>query len=282
MEAGAFRRRVRVRREGRPAQQLGEPIVEGVREIGSLAEFAGRAVVGLGPSLRYAAEALRQCGILLVGSTLVIVGMQLVVGAQCTLFTAYFTRAFGASGAVGLFSELCTVREMFPYMFGYILAAKVGCGLVAEIGSMEIADELDALAVMGIDPMRFIVGTRLVAASVALPIIYAISLLTGAIGAYVVAVHQVGGVSLGAFEQGFFGPIYNLGEALLSMVKAMVIGAAIILVGTYYGYTASGGPSGVGAATARSMVVNLVLIHVLGATMSIGFWGLSGNLPFGG
>jgi phospholipid/cholesterol/gamma-HCH transport system permease protein len=254
----------------------------GIRELGALAEFGARATLGLGGTLRYAAEVLRQCALLLLGSTIVIVGMQLVVGAECSLFASYFTRAFGASGTVGVFSELCTVREMFPYMFGYILAAKVGCGLVAEIGSMRIADELDALEVMGIDPISFIVGTRLLAAYLALPIIYTISLLTGSIGAYLVVVHQVGEVSRGAFDGGFFGPIHSLGEDFRSLIKAMVLGTSIVIVGIYYGYNARGGPTGVGAATARSMVVNLVLIHVLGATMSIGFWGLGGDLPFGG
>ena len=253
-----------------------------VGELGDLAQFSMRAVRALGGTWRYVGEALRQCAILLAGSTIVIVGMQVVVGGECALFTSYFTRAFGASGTVGLFSELCAVREMFPYMFGYVLAAKVGCGLVAEIGSMRIAEEIDALEVIGIDPMRYIVGTRLLGAFVALPVIYVISMLTGSLGAYLVVVQQVGEVSSGAFEGGFFGPIHSLGEDLRSLLKAMVIGTTVILVGVYYGFHASGGPAGVGAATARSMAVNLVAIHVLGGIMSIGFWGLDGKLPFGG
>src|SRR5213594_4379844 len=93
-----------------------------VREVGDLASFSGRAVSQLGGSWRYAAEALRQCSVLITGSALVIVAMQLVIGGECALFSSYFLKSFGASGAVGVFTELCGVREMFPYMFGYILA----------------------------------------------------------------------------------------------------------------------------------------------------------------
>lgn len=257
-------------------------MIAAVRELGHLTGFVALALRRLSSALAYPAEVLRQCAILLLGTTLVVVGMQFVVGAQCALFLSYFVRAFGASSSVGVFTELCAVREMFPYMFGYILSAKVGCGLVAEIGSMRISDELDALQVMGIDPMRFIVGTRVVAAILALPIMYLISLLAGATGAYVIVVHQVADVSAGGFDMGFFGPLHDLGEDLKSMFKGLVIGVTIVFVGTYFGYHASGGPAGVGRATAQSMVVNLVLLHVLGAIMSIGFWGLEKDLPFGG
>ena len=144
----------------------------GTEEIGKLARHSVRSVVELGPSLQYAAEILRQAGILLTGSALILVGMEVVIGGECGLFTSYLGKSFGASGAVGLFSLVCDEREMFPYMFGYILAAKVGCGLVAEIGSMRIAEEIDAMEVMGIPSIRYVVGTRLFAALMVLPITY--------------------------------------------------------------------------------------------------------------
>jgi phospholipid/cholesterol/gamma-HCH transport system permease protein len=251
-------------------------------ELGDLTEFSLKSFASLGGGLRYASEALRQAGLLLTGSALVIVGMELVIGGECGLFTAYFSRTFSASGATGLFSFICDEREMFPYMFGYILAAKVGCGLVAEIGSMRIAEEIDAIEVMGVSSMRYIVATRLLAALFALPVIYIMCLATGTLGSYLVVVHQVGDVSGGAWAAGQFGPIHSLAEDVDSIIKAMVIGVAIILVGSYYGYRVRGGPVEVGNATARSMIVNLVLIHLLGGSMSLLFWGTNARLPIGG
>ncbi|MCK9247864.1 MAG: ABC transporter permease [Solirubrobacteraceae bacterium] len=259
----------------------GAPVAVG-REVRDLVGFGARAIVALHRVPPYLGEALRQASILITGTAVVMMGMQLVIGGECGLFTAYAGRTFGASGTTGLFTLICDQREMFPYMFGYILAAKVGCGLVAEIGSMRIAEEIDALEVMGVDSMVFIVATRVLAALVALPLLYVLSMATGTLGSYLVVVHQVGDISGGAWAAGHFGPAHGLDEDLFSLLKAMVIGTAIILVGAYYGYTAGGGPVGVGRATARSMIVNLVLIHAIGGTMSILIWGTDSRLPIGG
>jgi phospholipid/cholesterol/gamma-HCH transport system permease protein len=254
----------------------------GVDEVGKLAGHSVRSLSALPKTTRYAGEALRQAGILLTGSALIIVGMEIVIGGECGLFTSYLGKSFGASGAVGLFTLVCDEREMFPYMFGYILAAKVGCGLAAEIGSMRIAEEIDAIEVMGIPSIRYIVGTRILAALIVLPLIYLIAMAAGTLGSYFVVVVQVGNISGAAWMSGHFGPAHTLGIDLESLLKAMLIGIAIILVGTYYGYTASGGPVGVGRATARSMMVNLVLIHFIGGSLSLLFWGTNAKLPIGG
>ncbi|HYF26608.1 MAG TPA: ABC transporter permease, partial [Baekduia sp.] len=97
-----------------------------------------------------------------------------------------------------------------------------------------------------------------------------------------VVVLQVGEVSQGAWMGGHFGPVHSLGEDLLSLVKGMAIGMSVILVGLFYGYTVRGGPVEVGEATARSMVVNLVLIHLIGGTLTILFFGADARLPIGG
>jgi phospholipid/cholesterol/gamma-HCH transport system permease protein len=256
--------------------------VAGLREVGELARFSGRAIGSLRGVWHYLGEALRQASILVAGSAVVVIGLEFVIGAECGLFSSYFSKAFGASGAVGLFTLLCDVREAFPLMFGYILAAKVACGLVAEIGSMRITDEIDALEVMGTDSMRFVVATRLLAAMIALPVIYVIALLVGTIGSGLVVVLQVSEVSYGAWMAGHFGPAHAISDDLLSLVKGMAIGGTVVLTGLYYGYTVRGGPVEVGEATARSMVVNLVMIHVVGGILTILFWGANARLPIGG
>jgi phospholipid/cholesterol/gamma-HCH transport system permease protein len=252
-----------------------------IREVGGLASFSLRALVALRGVWLYSAEMLRQSALLITGSALIICLMQFVIGGECGLFGNYLLRGFGASAAIGSFTEICDVRELFPYMFGYIFAAKVGCGLVAEIGSMRISDELDALESVGTDPMRYVIGTRLMAALCCIPVIYVISMLVGTAGSLVVVVVQIHEISFGGWAAGHW-TYQDLSENVFSLIKAMVLGVTIVLVGMYYGYRARGGPVGVGAATARSMILNLVLIHVLSAAMSTLFWGTSARTPVGG
>jgi phospholipid/cholesterol/gamma-HCH transport system permease protein len=250
-------------------------------EAGEMAAFAGRAVAEVPGSFRYFSEILRQAGILIVGSAAIIWFMEFIMGLECGIEAHYVLRGYGATIYSGVFTSWCGVREMGPYMWGYILAAKVGCGLVAEIGSMRINDEIDAMESLGLNPMRYLVATRLVAAWVTFPIIYLVGLAFHFLANYLVVVVQIGEVSQGGWEQVHWA-FQNPTDILFSEVKIMLMGTAIVLVGMYYGYRAKGGPVGVGNATARSMILNLVLIHIIGSLGTMVFWGLSPNAPIGG
>src|SRR5437763_8385984 len=113
---------------------------------------------------KFFGEALRQAGILIVSSTLVIWGLVFISGLTCGIEGAYLLRAQGAPPYAGVFSAWCDLRELVPLVFGYMMAAKVGTGIVAELGSMRISDEIDALEVMGISGVTFLCATRLLAA----------------------------------------------------------------------------------------------------------------------
>src|SRR3979411_1877454 len=145
-----------------------------IESAGEIGKFCGRVVAHVwgGRVFRFFGEALRQSGILILSSTLVICGLVFIIGLQCGIEGAYFTRAQGTPAYAGVFSAWCDLRELVPYAFGYMMAAKVGTGIVAELGSMRISDEIDALEVMGIDSMTFLCGTRLLAAWIVLPFMY--------------------------------------------------------------------------------------------------------------
>ena len=143
-------------------------------------------------------EALRQAGILILGSALVIWGMVFILGLQCGIEGAYFNRSVGAPAYAGVFSAWCDLREMVPYMFGYIMSAKVGTGIVAELGAMRINEEIDALEVMGVQPITFLAATRLLAAWMVLPFIYIAAVGVGFLASYLAVVKQIGEVSRGA------------------------------------------------------------------------------------
>ena len=251
--------------------------------FGEMARFCGR-IVGQVYSLRvfrFFGEALRQCGILILSSTLVIWGLVFIIGLQCGIEGAYFDRSVGAPAYAGVFAAWCDLRELVPYAFGYMMAAKVGTGIVAELGSMRISDEIDALEVMGINSMLFLCATRLLAAWLVLPFMYIAGVGAGFFASYLAVVQQIGEVSSGGYFL-IFWMFQNPGDLLYSIIKGMVMATVIVLVGCYYGYNAGGGPVGVGTATAKSMVLNIVLVHLIGMLGTQLFWGANPRAPIGG
>jgi phospholipid/cholesterol/gamma-HCH transport system permease protein len=234
-----------------PATDFGPGAV--VAKVGELLEnavqmlrFFGKVSVSIPRAVRlYPSEVLRQCGILILSSGMIIWFMELVLGVVFAVQGHYISRQFGAPGYVGVYPALGGLRTGGPEMWGWILAAKVGCGLVAELGSMRISEEVDALEVMGVEPVPYLVGTRVLAATIAMPFLYIQSPL----------------------------------DLLFSMIWTVVLGVLVVLVGCYYGYTAKGGPVGVGMNTSRSMVINMVLVSLLGLIFHQLFWGGFANAP---
>jgi phospholipid/cholesterol/gamma-HCH transport system permease protein len=256
---------------------------EWVASFGDIVKFCTRVVgevFGL-KVFRFFGEALRQAGLLILSSTLVIWGLIFIIGLQCGIEGAYFNRAVGSPAYAGVFAAWCDLRELVPYAFGYMMAAKVGTGIVAEIGSMRISDEVDALEVMGISSMTFLCATRLLAAWLVLPFMYLAGIGAGFFASYLAVVQQIGEVSSGGFFL-IFWMFQNPPDLLYSVIKAMAMATVIVLVGCYYGYNASGGPVGVGTATAKSMVLNIVLVHLIGMLGTQLFWGANPRAPIGG
>ena len=254
-----------------------------IASFGDIVKFCGRVVgevFGL-KVFRFFGEALRQAGLLILSSTLVIWGLIFIIGLQCGIEGAYFNRAVGSPAYAGVFAAWCDLRELVPYAFGYMMAAKVGTGIVAEIGSMRISDEVDALEVMGISSMTFLCATRLLAAWMVLPFMYLAGIGAGFFASYLAVVQQIGEVSSGGYFL-IFWMFQNPPDLLYSVIKGMAMATLIVLVGCYYGYNASGGPVGVGTATAKSMVLNIVLVHLIGMLGTQLFWGANPRAPIGG
>jgi len=180
-----------------------------------------------------------------------------------------------------VFAAWCNLREAVPIVWGYMLSAKVGTGIVAELGAMRISDEIDALEVMGINSITFLCATRLLASWLVLPFMYMAGIGAAFLASYIAVVQQIGYVSAGGYSL-IFWQFQNPTDFLYSLVKAMFMATAIVLVACYYGYNASGGPVGVGRATAKSMVLNLILVHIIGALGTQIFWGANPRAPIGG
>jgi phospholipid/cholesterol/gamma-HCH transport system permease protein len=251
--------------------------------FGEIARFGVR-VAGLvysGRVFKFFGESMRQAGILVLGSAVIIWAFVFILGLNCGIIGAYFNRSIGAPSLAGLFSAYCDLREGLPYAFGYILSAKVGTGIVAELGAMRISDEIDALEVMGIPPVTFLAATRLLGAWIALPFLFLVGVGVVYFASYIAVVEQIGDVSSGGYLL-IFWLFQDPLDVVFSLAKGMTMATGIVIVGCYYGYTASGGPVGVGTATAKSMVVNIIFVHIVGMLGTLIFYGANPRAPIGG
>jgi phospholipid/cholesterol/gamma-HCH transport system permease protein len=231
--------------------------------------------------LEYMAEAVRQAGNLIRGSVLVVLGLCFALGLVIGIEASYGARIVGAPAAAGAFTAIGDLREIAPYAFGYMMSAKVSTGYVAEIGTMRITEEVDALDVMGLDSKIYLCSTRLVGTWLVLPVVYSIALMASYIGSFVSTVLQVGQVSAGGYLE-LFWKFQSTTDVFFSVTKGMAMGTFVVLVGCYYGFKVRGGPVEVGRATAKAMVVNLLGVHVIGILGSQLFWGGLPRLPIGG
>lgn len=249
-----------------------------LESAGEMVRFWAGVFRSLRQAWAYPSEVFRQAGILILSSGPVIWFMQIAVWAVVTVNVHYLTTQFGVRSYVGSVNVLVNLRGTAPEMWGWILAAKVGCGMVAELGSMRINEEIDALKVMGIQARPYLVGTRVLAAWIAMPFMYLIGLGLGYLSGTFFAVHVMGTASAGGYAHTFWAFQSPL-DLLFSLIWAMVLGTVIILVACYFGYTAKGGPVGVGRNTAKSMIVNMILISVIGMAFEQLFWGGFPNSP---
>lgn len=262
---------------------VGNKIREWLNAFGRVVKFGGRMFTDVysGRVLTFFGEALRQAGILILGSAVIVWSLVFIIGLECGIQGAYFTRSVGAPAYAGNFAAWCDLREVVPYAFGWMMAAKVGTGLVAEIGAMRINDEIDALEVMGIDSALFLSATRLLAAWMVLPFVYIVGVAAAYIASYIAVVIQIGDTSPGSYTT-LFWLFQNPPDLLFSLIKGMFAATGIVVIGCYYGYHATGGPVGVGAATAKSMVASIVIVHLVGMMGTQIFWGSNPRAPIGG
>jgi phospholipid/cholesterol/gamma-HCH transport system permease protein len=253
----------------------------GFQEIGDLAEFFGNSIKGLGRVPRYLSEVLRQAAILIRGSTIIIFAMCLFIGMTVVVFAYFLEKAVGAQDFTGVFAGIVMPRAAVPIMFGYVFSAKVGCGMVAEIGAMRIQDELDAFEVEGVNPMSYVVGTRLIGSLIYVPLAVTVGLLGGYFGSYFQAVTVYHATAPGTFTH-FNWASQNLTDNLQAYLNMGSMAMFIVIVSCFYGYFASGGPAGVGKACARSLLVNIVMVHVIATFWVFIFFGINPSLPIGG
>jgi phospholipid/cholesterol/gamma-HCH transport system permease protein len=247
---------------------------------GDLVAFLGRALRDLPHVRHYVGEAIRQAAIIATTSVLVIVTISFLAGGSCGLESSALARSFGTAPIAGGFSAWCALREVVPFVFGYVLAAKVGCGMVAELGAMRVAEEVDAIEAMGVRAMAYLVGTRLIGAAAVVPIAYLLAIASADAAAYLMSVLRFGDVSPGTWGTYFFA-FQDLWDLAYSMIKGLTIAGFVIVVALYFGYGVRGGPVDVGVATARSMAVSIVGVTLISMAGTLVFWNANPRIPIG-
>jgi phospholipid/cholesterol/gamma-HCH transport system permease protein len=232
--------------------------------------------------LRILAEVTLGSGALAVigGTVGVIVGMTFFTGAQVGLSGYAALNQLGTAPFAGFVSAYFNTREIAPLVAGIALAATVGCGFTAQLGAMRISEEVDALEVMAIPSMPFLVATRVVGGLIAVIPLYVVGLLSSYFAARLI-VTQYYGQSAGTYDY-YFNAFLPPGDVLWSFGKVLVFAVVVILIHCYHGFIASGGPAGVGVAVGRAVRTSIVAINVIDLLLSMAIWGATTTVRLAG
>ena len=233
---------------------------------------------------RYRAETLRiiaQIGmgtgaLAVIGGTLAIVGFVTLTGSSLVAIQGFSSLGnIGVEVFTGFFAAMVNVRIAAPVVTGIALAATVGAGATAELGAMRVSEEIDALEVIGIKSIAYLASTRVIAAIVVILPIYGIAMLMAFLSPQLVTT-VLYGQSSGTYNH-YFKTFLRPDDVAWSFFQAVVIAAIVMVTHCYYGYTASGGPVGVGDAVGRSMRFSLVAVVVVAMLFSLALYGADPN-----
>jgi phospholipid/cholesterol/gamma-HCH transport system permease protein len=249
---------------------IGSVVLTFLAATGRVAAFAGS---GLSHCLRpplYGKQILRQ--LIEVGFyCLPVVALTTLFSGMVLALQSYtgFAR-FSAESAVANVVVLSMTRELAPVLAGLMVAGRIGASMAAEIGTMRVTEQIDALSTLSTHPMKYLVVPRIIAGLTMLPILVLIGDIIGVMGGYLVGVYRLGFNAVGYIEQ-----TWNFIETLdvvSGLVKAAVFGFIVTLMGCYHGYMSRGGAQGVGIATTNAVVSSAILILVANYVITESFF----------
>jgi phospholipid/cholesterol/gamma-HCH transport system permease protein len=194
--------------------------------------------------------------------SLTIVGLtSFFTGMVLALQSGHEMAVYGAKMYVGTLVSLSLVRELGPVLTALVVAGRVGAGIAAELGSMAVTEQIDAMRALATDPVKKLVSTRLVATTLMLPILTIMADLFGILGGWFIAISNLG--IPGSFYRRTALYYLTFDDLFIGLVKPVVFGAVIALVACYIGLNTTGGTQGVGRSTTQSVVTSSILIFLL-------------------
>ncbi|TCP53185.1 phospholipid/cholesterol/gamma-HCH transport system permease protein [Tamaricihabitans halophyticus] len=233
-------------------------------------------------TLRLLAEVSFGSGALAVigGTVGVMVGLTVFTGVVVGLQGYAALDQIGTAAFAGFTSAYFNTREIAPLVAGLALSATVGSGFTAQLGAMRISEEVDALEVMGVPSLPFLVTTRVIAGFIAVIPLYIIGLLTSYAASRIVTVYFFG-QSAGTYDH-YFELFLPPQDVFWSFGKVLIFAIVIIMVHCYYGYRASGGPAGVGVAVGRAVRTTIVVVALLNFFIGFAIWGTTVTVRIAG
>ena len=261
-----------------------------VDSFGEQALFYGESIRYIPNALRrYRRETFRLIAEMTLGSgALILIGGTVGVAAFLTLASGGVIAVqgyeslgnIGIEALTGFLSAYLNVRIVAPIIAGIALAATIGAGTTAQLGAMRIAEEIDAVESMAVHSMSYMVSTRIIAGLVAIIPLYSLATLAAFFSARTITVY-VNGQSGGLYDH-YFNTFLIPTDLLWSFAQAIVMAISVMLVHTYHGYNASGGPVGVGVAVGKAVRTSLIVVVAITLLISLGVYGATGNFNLAG
>jgi phospholipid/cholesterol/gamma-HCH transport system permease protein len=273
----------------RVRRAAGRPVVA-LDDLGGQLAFYVKALAWTPRTIRrYKKEVLRLLAEVTFGSgALAVIGGTVGVIAFLSFFTGTEVglqgyaalNQLGTGAFTGFISAYFNTREIAPLVAGLALSATVGCGFTAQLGAMRISEEIDALEVMAVPSLPFLVTSRLIAGFIAVIPLYVIGLLCSYLSTRTIATAYYG-QSTGTYDH-YFRLFLPPTDVLWSFFKVLVFSIVIVMTHCYYGYTAKGGPAGVGVAVGRAVRTAIVAINVIDFFLSLAIWGATTTVRIAG
>jgi phospholipid/cholesterol/gamma-HCH transport system permease protein len=265
-------------------------VVDRTRRLGEQTAFYGQALWSTPDAIRrYPSMVLRQIAgmgmgtgaLAVIGGTVVIVGFLTLSTGALIAVQGYNTLSnVGIEALTGFLGAFLNVRFIAPATAGVALAATIGAGATAQIGAMRINEEIDALEVMGIRVITYLASTRIVAGVVAVIPIYTVAVLMSFLATRF-GTTIIYGQSRGVYDH-YFDTFLQPTDLLWSFIEALAMAAAVMAIHTYYGYTVTGGPAGVGEAVGRAVRMSITAGVFILLTITLSVYGQSGNFHLSG
>lgn len=241
-------------------EALGGYILRAIEEMGQILLILLSAITwAFRPPFRIRAI-IKQMEFVGVNSLFVVILTGAFTGMVFTLQSYYGFSLFGAESMVGPTVALAMTRELGPVLTSLMVTGRAGSAMAAELGTMRVTEQIDALYVMAANPIKYLVVPRIIAGLVMLPILTVVANFVGVVGGYLVGVKLLG-INAGLFI-GKTVEIVDLADILNGLVKAGVFGVIMALIGCYKGFYTKGGAEGVGRATTEAVVMASVLILI--------------------
>jgi phospholipid/cholesterol/gamma-HCH transport system permease protein len=273
-----------------PGSEALTRVVDATRSLGEQTAFYGNALGATVDAVRrYPGEVLRLIAVMgmgtgalaVIGGTVVIVGFLTLTTGALIAVQGYNTLSnVGIEALTGFLGAFLNVRFIAPATAGVALAATIGAGATAQLGAMRINEEIDALESMAIRPITYLASTRIVAGILAVIPIYTVAVLMSFLATRF-GTTIIYGQSRGVYDH-YFSSFLHPTDLLWSFSEALAMAAAVMAVHTYYGFTATGGPAGVGEAVGRAVRTSITAGVFILLTITLSVYGQSGNFHLSG